>query len=220
MEVISERAVAERLQAAFPPEDYRDLRILLIVPDNTRTAPLGLIFKSLYRQIGKVTQSFDVLIALGTHQPLSDAAIRQRLEITEEERHQEFRSVHIFNHEWNNPGTLQTIGVIPREEIRQLSNDLFSMDVPVEINRRVFEYDQVIIAGPVFPHEVVGFSGGNKYLFPGISGPQLLNFFHWLGAVITTPKIIGSKWTPVRKVVDRAASLLKIDRRCIAMVVR
>ncbi len=40
------------------------------------------------------------------------------------------------------------------------------MDVPVEINKRVFDYDQLIIIGPVFPHEVVGFSGGNKYLVP------------------------------------------------------
>src|SRR5215510_2681909 len=102
MDVISERAVTERLQSAFPPENYRNRRILLVVPDNTRTAPLGLIFKSLHRQIGKVTQSFDVLIALGTHQPLSEAAIRQRLEITDEERHGEFRRVRVFNHEWNN----------------------------------------------------------------------------------------------------------------------
>ena len=79
------------------------------------------------------------------------------------------------------------------------------MDVPVEINRRVFEYDQVVIIGPVFPHEVVGFSGGNKYLFPGVAGPRILNFFHWLGAVVTNPMIIGNKWTPVRRVVDRAA---------------
>ena len=93
-----------------------------------------------------------------------------------------------FNHEWNNPAALQRIGVIPAEEIHELSGGLFSMDVPVEINKLVFDYDQVIIVGPVFPHEVVGFSGGNKYLFPGISGPELLNFFHWLGAVITTPK--------------------------------
>ena len=79
-----------------------------------------------------------------------------------------------------------------------------------EINRRLFDYDQVIIVGPVFPHEVVGFSGGNKYLFPGVSGPEVLNFFHWLGAVVTNPMIIGNKWTPVRKVVDRAAAMVSV----------
>jgi nickel-dependent lactate racemase len=66
---------------------------------------------------------------------------------------------------------------------------------------------------------VVGFSGGNKYLFPGVAGPQILNFFHWLGAVITNPMIIGNKWTPVRKVVDRAAAMVRRDKLCFAMVV-
>ena len=93
------------------------------------------------------------------------------------------------------------------------------MDVPVNVNRRLFEYDQIIIAGPVFPHEVVGFSGGNKYLFPGVSGPEVLNFFHWLGAVVTNPMIIGNKWTPVRKVVDRAGSMVTVPKLCFCMVV-
>jgi len=93
------------------------------------------------------------------------------------------------------------------------------MDVPVEINKLVFNYDQIIIAGPVFPHEVVGFSGGNKYLFPGVSGPEVLNFFHWLGAVVTNPMIIGNKHTPVRKVVDYAGSMVTVPKLCFCMVV-
>ena len=86
------------------------------------------------------------------------------------------------------------------------------MDVPVEVNRLVFEYDELIIIGPVFPHEVVGCSGGNKYLFPGVGGPRILNFFHWLGAVVTNPMIIGNKWTPVRRVVDRAGAMVKVPK--------
>jgi len=89
----------------------------------------------------------------------------------------------------------------------------------VEVNAQLFDYDQIIIIGPVFPHEVVGFSGGNKYLFPGVAGPEVLHFFHWLAAVITTPKIIGHKWTPVRKVVDRAGSMVKIPKLAFCMVV-
>jgi nickel-dependent lactate racemase len=92
------------------------------------------------------------------------------------------------------------------------------MDVPVQVNRLLFDYDQVIIIGPVFPHEVVGCSGGNKYLFPGVAGPQILNFFHWLGAVVTNPMIIGNKWTPVRKVVDRAASMVTVEKLCFCLV--
>jgi nickel-dependent lactate racemase len=199
---------------------YAGKRVLLIVPDGTRTAPVGLLFKTLFAEIGEAAGVLDVLIALGTHQPMSDAAICDRLEITAQEREGAYRKVRFFNHEWNNPAALKNIGTLPADEISRLSGGLFSMDVPVEINARVFDYDQVIIVGPVFPHEVVGFSGGNKYLFPGVGGPQILNFFHWLGGVVTNPKIIGNKWTPVRRVVDRAGAMVNVDKLCFAMVVR
>jgi nickel-dependent lactate racemase len=124
-----------------------------------------------------------------------------------------------LNHAWNDPAALKQIGVLTSEEVSQLTEGRFAMEVPVEINRSLYDYDQVIIIGPVFPHEVVGFSGGNKYLFPGVGGPQILNFFHWLGAVVTNPMIIGNKWTPVRRVVDRAGAMVKLDKLCFCMVV-
>ena len=142
-----------------------------------------------------------------------------RLEITADERGSTYGGTRLLNHEWDNPAALQTVGTIAAAEIDRLTGGLFAMDVEVKINRRVFEYDQLIIVGPVFPHEVVGFSGGNKYLFPGVSGPEVLNFFHWLGAVVTNPMIIGNKWTPVRRVVDHAASMVAVDKLCFALVV-
>ena len=114
---------------------------------------------------------------------------------------------------------LLEVGTISAAEIETLTNGRFATDVLVNINRRVFDYDQIIIAGPVFPHEVVGFSGGNKYLFPGVSGPEVLNFFHWLGAVITNPMIIGNKHTPVRAIIDRAAAMVEVPKVCLCMVV-
>ena len=216
---VSADEVLAIVRRACPPGDYRNKRVLLVVPDGTRTAPIGAVFRALFGQIGSVTKSFDVLIALGTHQPLSEAAICRRLEISEAQRRETYARVGFFNHVWDDPAALKQIGSLARSEVSALTGGLFTMEVPVEINRRVFDYDQVIIIGPVFPHEVVGFSGGNKYLFPGISGPQILNFFHWLGAVVTNPMIIGNKWTPVRQVVDRAAAMLKIDKLCFCLVV-
>src|SRR5262249_23254239 len=153
-------------------------------------------------------KALDVLVALGTHQPMTEAAICQRLEISTAARQDAYRGVKFFNHAWNDPRALLRVGSISADEIRELSGGLFAMEVPVDVNQLLFDYDQVMIIGPVFPHEVVGFSGGNKYLFPGVAGPEVLNFFHWLGAVVTNPMIIGNKWTPVRKVVDRAASMV------------
>jgi len=216
---LSSSEVQDIVRRVCPVESYRGKRLLLIVPDGTRTAPIGVVFDALFREIGPVAKNLDVLIALGTHQPMSEAAICRRLEISETERRRTYSQVRFFNHAWDNPSALKQIGTLSSQEIRDLSDGLFSMDVPVEINRMIFDYDQLVIIGPVFPHEVVGFSGGNKYLFPGIGGPQILNFFHWLGAVVTNPRIIGNKWTPVRKVVDRAGAMVSVDKLCFCLVV-
>src|SRR5689334_13378171 len=217
--LVTPEQVAEAIARTCPPESYRDRKVLVIVPDGTRTAPVGLLFQTLFKQIGHVARQLDVIAALGTHQPMSEAQFCERLEITEAERKATYGKVRFFNHEWNNPKALRQIGAISADEISKLTNGLFAMDVPVEINARVFDYDRIIILGPVFPHEVVGFSGGNKYLFPGIAGPQILNFFHWLGAVVTNPIIIGNKWTPVRRVVDRAGAMVNVPKLCFCMVV-
>ena len=217
--IVSRAQAADVIAKVCSAETYRGKRMLVIIPDGTRTAPVGLIFQELHRQIGAASRVFDVMIALGTHQPMSETAICERLEISQTQRKQTYSKVRFINHAWNDPGALKNIGVIPAEEIKALTGGLFAMDVPVEINRQIFDYDQIIIIGPVFPHEVVGFSGGNKYLFPGVAGPQILNFFHWLGAVVTNPMIIGNKWTPVRRVVDRAGAMVKVDKLCFCMVV-
>jgi len=82
----------------------------------------------------------------------------------------------------------------------------------------IFDYDEFFILGPVFPHEVVGFSGGHKYIFPGIAGEEIINFFHWLGAVITNVAINGNKWTATRKVVEKAASFIDMPHQLFAIV--
>jgi nickel-dependent lactate racemase len=216
---VPEAQVRELIAEACPAKDYKGRKVLVIVPDATRTCPLGMLFKGLFDQIGAVTGAFDVMIALGTHQPMSEEAICERLELTLEERRAKYAGVQFFNHEWDNPAALRRIGNLSLADTRELTDGLFEMEVPVDVNAKVFEYDQIVIIGPVFPHEVVGFSGGNKYLFPGVSGAEVLNFFHWLGAVVTNPMIIGNKWTPVRKVVDRVAQMVQVPKLCFCMVV-
>ena len=197
-------------------DDFRSKRVLMIVPDNTRTAPLPVLFPALRSLLRPVTKSLDVLVALGTHPPMPQDKIRAMLGIEDDDP---CRDVGLFNHAWDNPAELSTIGTLTESETREISDGVLSMEVPVQINRRIHDYDVALVVGPVFPHEVVGFSGGNKYFFPGISGPELLNFFHWLGALITNVGIIGVQDTPVRRVVDRAAKLVPQERRCLAFVV-
>lgn len=211
--------VRDLVAQACPAKDFKGRKVLCIVPDSTRTCPLGLVWQTLHEQIAEACSAFDVMIALGTHQPMSEAAICERLEISLADRQTKYARVQLLNHEWDNPAALKQIGHLSKADTRELTDGLLEMEVPVEINARIYDYDQIIIIGPVFPHEVVGFSGGNKYLFPGISGPEVLNFFHWLGAVVTNPMIIGNKWTPVRKVVDRVGGMVKIPKLCFSMVV-
>jgi len=217
--MVEPEQVVDAIARTCPPERYRDRRVLVIVPDGTRTAPVGLVFQALFKQIGASVRQLDVIAALGTHQPMSEAQFCERLEITGEERCSTYRQVRFFNHEWDNPKALRQVGTIASDVVAKLTDGLFALDVPVEINARIFDYDELIVIGPVFPHEVVGFSGGNKYLFPGIGGPQILNFFHWLAAVVTNPMIIGNQWTSVRRVVDKAGALVTMDKLLFAMVV-
>ena len=219
-QLLSSAQIETLVFQALRPSDYAGKRVLLIVPDGTRTCPLGTLFKAIHARIGAAAKAVDVMIALGTHQPMSDEAICERLEITIEERASTYKAVQFLNHAWDDTSALCEIGRITKEKSLELSGGLLAEEVPVEVNKRVFDYDELMIVGPVFPHEVVGFSGGNKYIFPGVSGPTVLNYFHWLGALVTNPMIIGNKWTPVRKVVDYAASLVTVPKRCFCMVVQ
>ena len=217
---MSETEVRAIVAQAFTQHDMTGRRVLFIIPDSTRSAPNAMMFRAVFDAIGNKAAALDYLIALGTHMPMDDARINAHLGLSSEERAGRYARVHIYNHEWDKAETFARIGTIPASEIAEITGGLMSMDVPVTVNRRLFDYDQLIICGPTFPHEVVGFSGGNKYFFPGVAGPEVINFSHWLGAVITNRKVIGTKDTPIRKVIDRAASLIHVPKLCFSMVVK
>ncbi|MGA9565616.1 MAG: lactate racemase domain-containing protein [Candidatus Korobacteraceae bacterium] len=192
-------------------------RILVIIPDGTRTMPMPLMFELLQREVGERAAACDYLVALGTHPLMRDAqlsalvgkpVVNGMCGITK-----------VVNHRWDLPETFTELGVIPKEEAERISCGLLEEAIPVRINRMIFDYDQVLICGPVFPHEVVGFSGGNKYLFPGIGGPEIIGLTHWLGALLGSHELIGTHSTPVREVIDAAAELVKVPVACLAAVI-
>jgi len=215
---IDTRQAADAVKEFFAAHRCAGKRILLIVPDNTRSGPVGKIFQMIYDNIGASVANLDILVALGTHQPLTESQICDRLEITIQQRRSQYNSVRFFNHQWEKHETFVSLGTISADEINRISQGLFQEKVNVAVNRLLLDYDEFFILGPVFPHEVVGFSGGHKYIFPGIAGPEIINFFHWLGAVITNPAINGTKWTPTRRVVEKAASMIPIPHQLFAFV--
>jgi nickel-dependent lactate racemase len=219
MQTLSEADVRQRIAERLDVSDFDGKRVLLIVPDATRTAPLPLLFETVHGVVQPAATKIDVVVALGTHPPMPQEAICKLLGISDEDRNGRYADVTLYNHAWDDPEQLTTIGELTRADVEEVSDGLLSLEVPVQINALVNNYDVLLVLGPVFPHEVVGFSGGNKYFFPGISGPELLNFFHWLGALITNVGIIGVKDTPVRRVVNRAARMIPAERRALTFVV-
>jgi nickel-dependent lactate racemase len=192
-------------------------RVLFIIPDGTRTMPMPEMFALFQENLAGKAAAVDFLVALGTHQPMDDAALSKL--VGQPVIGGKVGASHVFNHEWADPASFAHIGEIPADEISALTGGRLAETVPVSLNRRIYDYDRLVICGPVFPHEVVGFSGGNKYFFPGIAGPEIINFTHWLGALISNFEIIGAGYTPVRAVIDRAASLVTVPTSCFALVV-
>jgi nickel-dependent lactate racemase len=217
--LLTESKVRHMMDEALTSIDLAGKRVLILIPDGTRTGPVNLFFRLFHELLWDHVSALDYLIALGTHQPMAQEAILRHLGITSDEMKKRYVGVRVFNHQWENPEIFRTVGTIPASDIEELSRGLLSEALPVTVNRVIFDYDWVVVCGPVFPHEVVGISGGNKYFFPGISGPEVINFTHWLGALITSSEIIGIKDTPVRSVIDRAASLIEVPRFSFCWVV-
>ena len=192
-------------------------RILIIIPDGTRTMPMPAMFAIFQELLRPRTKALDYLVALGTHTPMTDAQLSKL--VGQRVVDGKAGDSNVFNHHWENPENFIRLGTIPARDISQITGGLMSQEVPVTLNKLILDYDHLVVCGPVFPHEVVGFSGGNKYFFPGIAGPEIINFTHWLGAVITNFDVIGAGYTPVRAVIDRAAELIPRPRSCFAFVV-
>jgi nickel-dependent lactate racemase len=209
--------VSEIVREALDALPLDGRRVLVVIPDGTRTMPMPLMFDVLAACLDARVAALDYLVALGTHQPMTDAQLSRLVGRTV--RDGVAGASRVLNHRWDLPGTFVTLGTIPRHEIEELTGGLMARDVPVALNRLVLDYDHILACGPVFPHEVAGFSGGNKYFFPGIAGADIINFTHWLGALITNYHVIGRAETAVRRVIDRAAAMIDRPVTCAALVV-
>ena len=197
--------------------DGRSLCVL--VPDGTRSCPLPLLLSAVHQAVhGRVTR-LTVLVALGTHPGMTEPALAKHLGYPEGGLQEHYPGTTVRNHEWWDPATFVNAGAITADRIGELSGGMLHQKADVRINRAVVEHDLTIIIGPVFPHEVVGFSGGNKYLFPGVSGRELIDLSHWLGALITSAEIIGTRGiTPVRALINEAASMVPGERLALCVV--
>jgi len=214
---ITDSEFRDKLAEALTGVNVRGKRVLTIIPDNTRTLPMPAAFETIAEVYAPHAETLSFLIALGTHPPLTETELACHLG----PRHRDFSSgVEVLQHQWDGPAALVQVGTIAQEEVAEISGGLLREEVPVRVHRAALEHDFLLLLGPVFPHEVVGFSGGHKYFFPGISGPEILHASHWLGALITNLKVNGHRDTPVRELIEQAAALVPTPRIGISLVMQ
>jgi lactate racemase len=197
-------------------------RVLVLIPDHTRTLPLPRLFRAVVEALADAAE-VTFMVALGTHPALSEERLRALVGVSEEERLRQFGHVRIVNHAWMDPASLVSLGRLEGSRIRAIAGERWHPtlggDVDVRVARAVLDHDHVVILGPTFPHEVVGYSGGVKYFFPGVSDGDMINVTHWLGALAGVRRTIGVADTPVRAMLDAAFELVPTPSTLVALVV-
>ena len=186
-------------------------RVLAIIPDKTRDDNTHVLFPIATEFLTKRgVASFDALVAQGTHPPMSESQKRAKIGT-------DSFAGQLFDHRWDDPDELITLGELSAETVEELTNGLIENAVPVSINKLLASgnYDTVLVFGATVPHEVAGFAGGAKYFFPGVAGPELTHTTHWLGALAGIENIIGQVDTPTRRLIEAATDL--IDARIISL---
>jgi nickel-dependent lactate racemase len=216
--LLTEDEIRQKVSTGLAQQDLNGQRVLVIIPDPTRTMPLALFFRLIVEALRGRAKQVDFLVALGTHPPLSESELLVLVGLTAEQKAQNYPDVQIFNHAWQDSSMLAQVGTISEEAVERISHGLLRQSVAVRLNRLILNYDHLLVCGPVFPHEVVGFSGGNKYFFPGIAGQDIIDLSHWMGALLTSYEIIGTKNTPVRQLIDLASTFIPRPRSAICVV--
>ena len=170
-------------------------KVLIIPPDFTRFhSQAGLITQIYYRELTARGVQVDILPALGTHEPVSEAQWNVMFAGIPYDA--------MLVHDWRHD--VVKIGEVPAAYLEEITEGLWHEPVSVEINRRIMDerYDLIVSPGQVVPHEVIGMASHSKNLFVGVGGSDMINKSHMVGAVYGMERMMGKDDTPVRKIFD------------------
>ena len=187
-------------------------KVLVIVPDKTRDDNTDVLFPFAAEFLrGRAVEKLDVLVAQGTHVPMSTAEKRAKIGFGDGVSISDLGRV--YDHNWSSRDALVQIGELGVERVKAITNGLYEKSIPLTINKLVApgNYDHVLIFGATVPHEVAGFAGAAKYFFPGVAGPELTHATHWLGALVGIENTIGRIETPTRHLIEAAADFVDGD---------
>ena len=171
-------------------------RVLLVVPDISRYySNAGLIANLYYHEL-KDHCEVRLLIALGTHAPMT---VEQCLDMYGDIPFELF-----ISHHWRTD--LVKLGELPAQHIDALSEGTMAQAISVEVNKHLLDgYDLILSIGQVLPHEVVGMANHAKNILVGCGGSEMINDTHMLGAIYGMERMMGRDHSPVRQVLDYAA---------------
>ena len=172
-------------------------KALVIPPDFTRYhSNAGFITQAFYRMLTEKGATVDVLPALGTHVPVSASQWKTMFGDIPYEK--------MIVHNWRTD--VVKLGEVPAEEVKRISEGLWTDPVDIEVNRRLMDetYDLIVSPGQVVPHEVIGMANHAKNIFVGTGGSDMINKSHMIGAVCGMEKAMGRDHTPVRQLFDYA----------------
>lgn len=176
-------------------------RVLLIHPDYSRNDFSHILTPQLYRALSeRGLEKLDTLNAGGTHRAMSQEELMRKLGL-EGGSYPKIGSM--YNHEFDNPGQLLDVCELPASFVKEKTAGNLECPLAVNVNKLVTEdYDLIAAVSGTVPHEALGYSGGTKIFFPGISGPHVIAMLHWAAVLMGIPRIIGTVDNPARDVVN------------------
>ncbi len=188
--VLSKAEILSKIQNSLSEINITDKRVLIICEDVTRATPLNQFFPDFLHFLQAKASSITILFALGTHRSMTFDEMIHKLGISSEKASQ----IKLINHNAFDDSHLIEVGIID--------------SVPVKINRAIADSDIIITLGSVLPHRVVGFSGGAKYLCPGIANQAIIDYTHWKITCFSEAEIIGKIENPIRQILHQIAELV------------
>lgn len=137
-------------------------RVAIIVNDITRLARSDMFLPPIVDTLNRAgipDAGIFIVFALGTHRAQSEAERRAIVGDAISRR------IAMYDHDGNDDADLVYVGTT-------------SSGNRVEINRRVYEADRIILTGEIIFHQIAGYSGGRKGLVPGVAGNRTTTFNH------------------------------------------
>ena len=169
-------------------------RVLVLSDDNTRPTPVHQILPRVLDRLvraGVAPSDVEVLIAAGTHRPMTDQEIEAKL------GPEMVRQIRVSRHQCYDFDALVRVTDPSAEH-------------EIWLNRKMVEADFVLGIGNVVPHPHVGWSGGAKLLYPGIAGAATVANFHLVG-VESPLNNLGRDDAPARVHLEDLAETAGLD---------